>query len=304
MTRTITVDLQTHSHFSDGDASPTELARRAAQAGLRVAALTDHATLAGVGEFAVAGRALDLRTVVGVEITCLHGERWFDTLAYGVDMSHPGLRTVLAANQEVFSTATQQYFDWLCARQAGPTPQTIRDHYGIAYDLLLGYWPNKYRREIHGCPPEQIKRDMRDAGYSYEGRADLYLKLLPTFAVALNAVHAAGGILTLAHPPQTGAKWFAAEPDSLVRVERLLSSADGLVEAGLDAVEWQHHSHTAATSAAVERWVTRHGSTLLKTGGSDYHGHLPGEHKPHVPFGRWGLTADEFAPIAERLGSK
>lgn len=304
MTRTITVDLQTHSHFSDGDASPSELARRAVQAGLQVVALTDHATIAGVPEFAATGHDLGLRTVVGVEITCRHGVRWFDTLAYGVEPMNPTLRALLAANQTAFSTATQQYFDWLCTQQAGPTPQTIRDHYGIAYDLPLGYWPNKYRREVHGCTPEQIKRDMAAAGYSYEGRADLYLKLLPTFEAALDAVHVAGGILALAHPPQTAAKWFAALPDALARVECLLSHADALVEAGLDAVEWQHHSHDERTSAAVARWVARHGGQLLKTGGSDYHGHLPGEHKPHVPFGRWGLTADEFAPIAERLGLK
>ena len=44
------IDLHTHSHCSDGSLAPRELVERAAAAGVRVLALTDHDTLAGLAE--------------------------------------------------------------------------------------------------------------------------------------------------------------------------------------------------------------------------------------------------------------
>jgi len=37
------IDLHTHTTFSDGELIPAELARRAAKAGYRAMAMTDHA---------------------------------------------------------------------------------------------------------------------------------------------------------------------------------------------------------------------------------------------------------------------
>ena len=44
------IDLHTHSIRSDGALSPTDLVRRAAERGVRIQALSDHDTLAGVAE--------------------------------------------------------------------------------------------------------------------------------------------------------------------------------------------------------------------------------------------------------------
>ena len=47
-------DLHTHSLFSDGTATPTELVERSIAAGLSAVALTDHNTVAGLEEFETA----------------------------------------------------------------------------------------------------------------------------------------------------------------------------------------------------------------------------------------------------------
>ena len=44
-------DLHTHSVFSDGTYTPTELIREAEKIGLSAVALTDHNTMYGVNEF-------------------------------------------------------------------------------------------------------------------------------------------------------------------------------------------------------------------------------------------------------------
>src|SRR5690606_20084970 len=72
------IDLHTHSTVSDGTLPPAGVIAAAAAAGLDVVALTDHDSLAGWSEAAVAARSYGLEFVPGVEISC----RW-----YGVEPS-------------------------------------------------------------------------------------------------------------------------------------------------------------------------------------------------------------------------
>ena len=62
-------DLHTHSLFSDGTASPTELVNQAIAAGLRAIALTDHNTVAGLPEFLTAAQGKNIRAVLGAEFS-------------------------------------------------------------------------------------------------------------------------------------------------------------------------------------------------------------------------------------------
>ena len=71
------IDLHTHTTFSDGELIPAELARRAAKAGYKGLAITDHADpsnmyliIENLLRFAAeTGPYLDLNLVVGVELT-------------------------------------------------------------------------------------------------------------------------------------------------------------------------------------------------------------------------------------------
>jgi putative hydrolase len=71
------IDLHTHTTFSDGELIPAELARRAAKAGYRAMAMTDHADfsnldliLTNIGRFvAKCGAFLGVDVLCGVEIT-------------------------------------------------------------------------------------------------------------------------------------------------------------------------------------------------------------------------------------------
>jgi histidinol phosphatase-like PHP family hydrolase len=71
------IDLHTHTTFSDGELIPAELARRAAKAGYRAMAMTDHADfsnlefiLTNIGRFvANTGAFLSVDVLCGVEIT-------------------------------------------------------------------------------------------------------------------------------------------------------------------------------------------------------------------------------------------
>ena len=62
-------DLHTHSIFSDGADTPTELINKAIESGLKAVALTDHNTIAGLLEFTSAGKEKGLETINGVEFS-------------------------------------------------------------------------------------------------------------------------------------------------------------------------------------------------------------------------------------------
>lgn len=62
-------DLHTHSIFSDGTFSPTQIVTEGLRRSLRAVALTNHNTVAGVPEFLDAARNTGLKAIAGVEIS-------------------------------------------------------------------------------------------------------------------------------------------------------------------------------------------------------------------------------------------
>ena len=63
------VDLHTHSTASDGQYSPSELARLVKARGAEAWALTDHDTIGGLAEAVRTGEALGLRAVSYTHLT-------------------------------------------------------------------------------------------------------------------------------------------------------------------------------------------------------------------------------------------
>jgi 3',5'-nucleoside bisphosphate phosphatase len=63
------IDLHCHSHFSDGALSPVLLLNKAQQAGLRILALTDHDTIAGLAPLQDAARDSDITIINGIELS-------------------------------------------------------------------------------------------------------------------------------------------------------------------------------------------------------------------------------------------
>ena len=94
-------DLQSHSTHSDGALSASEVVDRAADAGVRLLALTDHDTIGGVAEALAAGERLGVRVVPAVEISSIDDgaavPRELHVLGYCIDHTGPALTDSLAA---------------------------------------------------------------------------------------------------------------------------------------------------------------------------------------------------------------
>lgn len=249
-----TVDLHTHSRRSDGVLEPRALVAAAAAAGVRLLALTDHDTLAGVRELRSAGAPplpAGLELVAGIELsTTVDGDRELHLLGYGLDPDNDRLEARLAA----FRAERRRRFERIVDRLRAigcPVDEALAGLDLAATDAL-------------GRPT--IARALVAAGYA-SSVADAFERFLgrggPAYVprpkldppAAIGLVREAGGVAVLAHPADV-------LPD-----EPLM---DALVEAGLAGLEVHYRGYPPEVVATLAAIARRH--RLLATGGTDFHG--------------------------------
>jgi 3',5'-nucleoside bisphosphate phosphatase len=252
-------DFHTHTLRSDGILTPGELVRAAAAAGVRLLAITDHDTLAGVRELRRSGEIPDgLEVVPGIEINTVVGgdrdhvaEGEVHVLGIGVDPDDEALEAALARQRD----ARRIRFEKMVTR--------LRDQ-GIPIDSALETLPVTTDEDALGRP--RIARALIECGYatSVEDAFNRHLSrgrpayvpregLGPRDAIA--AIRSAGGIASLAH--------YAEAPDNIEFLREL-------IDLGLNGIEVHYRAYNLPTVMNLKKVATELG--LLPTGGTDYHG--------------------------------
>ncbi|MES2208900.1 MAG: PHP domain-containing protein [Chloroflexota bacterium] len=252
-----TVDLHTHSTRSDGLLEPAALVAAAAAAGVRLLAITDHDTLAGVREVLAAGVCpAGLELMPGIELNAVTDrpdlrESEVHVLGLGVDPDDEGLEATLALQRE----RRRMRFDLMVAQLAS---------IGRPIDNALEALPATGDDDALGRP--RVARAMIASGYvtSVEEAFDRYLSrgrpgYVPREGLgpieAIRAIRAAGGLASLAH--------FSEAP---YRPEVIRE----LQDAGLGGLEVYYRTFDAPTVASMKAVASGFG--LVATGGTDYHG--------------------------------
>ncbi len=260
-------DFHTHTRASDGDLTPTELVRAAAENRVTAFALTDHDTTDGIAEAQQEGRRLGIEVIAGIELSVndSDGTRSLHVLGLGISPGNPRLR----ARLEVARHARIGRAERMVARlQALGIEIGLERVTEIAAGGSVGR-PHIARAlvEIGACS------DADDAFVKYLRRGrpayEPYDTLSAADAIAL--VHDAGGVAVLAHPPLSGG---VDRPGGIEAfVERLLPD-------GLDGLEIWHPGHRPNQIRRLRRLAREH--HLIETGGSDFHG----EERPDIEIGR------------------
>jgi predicted metal-dependent phosphoesterase TrpH len=244
------IDLHLHTTASDGLLAPAALVGRAAAAGLCTIAVTDHDTVAGLDEAVDAGRTRGVRVVAGIEMTAVEDGNDVHVLGYFIDPDSAILGGFLI----------EQRVDRV--RRVREMGERLRN-LGMAVDVeALIATADADTRSI-GRPA--IADALVAAGQAVD-RTDAFTRLLgrgrPAFVprrgvtatAAIEMIHAAGGIASLAHPG--------------------ISASDSFVEAlaghGLDAIEVWHSDHSPDQQRHYSALADR--LCLAKSGGSDFHG--------------------------------
>jgi predicted metal-dependent phosphoesterase TrpH len=312
-------DLQSHSTRSDGTLEPAEVVAAAARAGVQLLALSDHDTLAGVEEALRAGAEHGVAVVPAIEISAIdnpsredphdgghpdgprqaasgdgkHGApRELHILGYLVDHTDAAFKATLARfladrEQRTLRMARNlrelgmQLDETAIEARVGAGEPIGRPHLAEA---VLSHPANEQRlRE------EQID-DIGSfiKGYLIEGRPAFALRLTPTVAEAVQAIHGAGGVAVWAHP-----FWDVDDP------EEVLAMIDRFRALGIDGVEAFYVTHTREQTELLASRCEQLG--LLSTGSADFHGPDNRLFSRFMAFDTDGLRPN-LGPIAALIG--
>jgi hypothetical protein len=284
-----TFDLQSHSVHSDGALSAADVIAHAANAGVRLVALTDHDTTDGVPEARAAAREHGLAFSPAAELSAVHGGyEDLHILGYELDDADEDLRAALhdfrgdraRRIEEMAGRLRELGFALddapLIARREAGKP-IGRPHLA---DAVLSHPANAQRLRDEGIDG----RDALFGPYLIPGAAAYVARSRPTVPEAIEVIHAAGGVAVWAHP-----FWDVHDETEA------LATLRAFTEAGLDGVEVFYVSHTREQTEALYRAA----EGLLKTGSADFHGP---EHQRFNTFRAFELydLEPELGPIGQR----
>jgi 3',5'-nucleoside bisphosphate phosphatase len=257
------IDLHTHTTFSDGSLSPTQLVEEAMALGLTAIAITDHDTVDGLPEALAAGERLGIRVVPGVEINLEHERVTMDLLGYFLNgCPSDELKIELATlrtyrderNTRIIERLAELGYplessDLTAAAQNGAVG---RPHIGEAM----------VRRGYVSSISEAFERLLGRGGPAWVDRRRLSL------GAAVRLLRASDGLPVLAHPGI-----IRTSDAGLAHIVRDASRF------GMAGIECYYPLHDPET---VERCLSlAERNSLVPTGGSDYHGAV----KPNVRLG-------------------
>jgi predicted metal-dependent phosphoesterase TrpH len=262
-------DFHLHSNHSDGRLDPATLVDLVADAGVQIAALTDHDTTAGHVAAAQRSRERGLHFVPGIEMTTFGCGRVIHVLGLNVDGSLAQLEAANATALEVWDANQRRWIDALS--QEGVDISFERDFadHPVRLPILI---QRLCRNDVEAGDPLRVHALFRT--FFDHLPEDAYAQL-PTPALAAAIIREAGGIALLAHPEPLRESGLIVE---------LLDSFDGL--------EAIYMPYSDAQQETLRLLAAQHGK--LYSCGSDYHGYFTaGYRRP---------TTEAPADLLRRLG--
>jgi predicted metal-dependent phosphoesterase TrpH len=272
------IDLHVHTRYSDGTFLPSEAVTLARDRELDTIAITDHDTLASLGEAFEAGTAAGVEVIPGVEFSTVHDGHGVHILCYLMDVDDADLTAELRRLRDDRFTRGERMVAKL--RQLG---------YPISFERVreIAHGGNIIRPHVAQALVEAgvvptVKEAFSDELIGSRGRAYVEKHALHPLD-ALDLIHRAGGVCVLAHP----GTWRETDP---VPQELI----DQLAGAGLDGLEAVHPEHTPEVEAKYI--ATAESLGLFWTGSSDCHGT---RYEP-VRLGMRTTPPDQFERLRER----
>lgn len=255
-------DLHTHSIFSDGTCSPSEVLCLAKEAGLKAVALTDHNTIDGVEIFLKESKNYGIEGVAGVEFSSEYEGKSIHVIALLFEEKfYSKIRSFLQIPQE----RKRESNDLLAKR-------LVEKGYAINYEKIKSNAVGQINRvqfakELIALGVVNTVEEACNTILSENG--DIYVppKRLTTFEV-IDFIKSIDAISVLAHPLLDLSK------------QELLEFLPKAKAHGLDAMETKYSRYIKEEQEFSEQIAKDFG--LLTSGGSDFHG----QNKPDIAIGQ------------------
>lgn len=265
-------DLHLHTYFSDGSMSPTDIVKRAKEMDYELIAITDHDGVDGVTEGMIAGKALGIKVIPGIELSAENDQGIsMHILGYYIDIHHVELTKKLTElkekrwerNQRLLAVLNQMGYEISLADLSFTEGQDYIGKPIMARALLKkgyitharqAFEPGKF---LESPEAKAVKKDKISA------------------KEAIDLIDKAGGIAVLAHPMKIKK---IGERGSQTFFEELEKMIQQLKANGLKGIECYHTDQTNEESLRLVELAEKY--HLHITEGSDYHG--PEFEKPHA----------------------
>lgn len=267
------VDLHIHTTCSDGLLTPYEIIDSAIKQKLSIIAITDHDALVELDKIQTYANN-KIRILTGIELSTDYENSEVHILGYDFDINHKLL-------QEKLQTLVQDRI----RRVEIMVAKLQKLHYNISLERVFELASGNV---AIGRP--HVARALVERGYfttvgevfqqllSMNGPAYVpHYKLQPQEAIQL--IHEAGGVVSLAHP-------------GLIRNEAIVAE---IISFGIDALEAYHPQHDPYQMQYYCDLACQNG--LFITGGSDFHA-LPNRFPNQL--GLITIPESLIAPILER----
>ncbi len=255
-------DLHTHSIFSDGTYTPTEIINSAIKAGLSAVALCDHNTVDGLNEFLSAAKGKNIKAIAGAE--------------FSVDYDGTELHLLgLYIPQDRFKDITN-IMTAVSKRKEQSNISLVRSlnkaGYLIDYDKIKSKSPNGKINRAH------IAAELTKEGYTNSIK-QAFETLLSPDAGHYTEPKRLDVFDMIKYIKEIGATPVLAHPFLNLAEDRLIAFLPKATEAGLEGMECYYSlydDNTTEKSLEIAKTFC-----ILPSGGSDFHG----ENKPDIELG-------------------
>lgn len=263
------IDLHTHTNYSDGDLSPTELIRLAIEKRIGILGITDHDTLDGIKKIDRSNSLIvdsGIQIIDGIELSAKVSKGRMHILGYDIDINDTNLNKKMG---ELKDNSINSILSIM---------EQIKRDYGIffRYDDIKGLVNSK-----HNLGRPDLAKLCVKYGYasSIQDAFDKYLieahnKTRSTskgllYEECIELILKSKGIPVLAHPKSLE----LSEKEFLIFLKEMINF-------GLKGIEVYHSSHTEEEMKFYLEIANKY--NLLISGGSDYHGSTV---KPDIDLG-------------------
>ncbi|MBQ9495890.1 MAG: PHP domain-containing protein [Treponema sp.] len=247
------IDLHTHTTASDGQYLPSELVRKACDAGVTVLAVTDHDTVSGLDEASREAKKAGITFVRGIELAVAWPTGEFHLLGLGLTNTSPRLCDMLIFLHEKRKERNMQIIKKM--QESG---------FSLSYEEMLSLFPNREIGRPHFAEylvQKNIVKTNQQAFEKYfaKGRPWYVARIGGNLDEAVQAIYDSGGIPVIAHPLSLHVSW--SQFDAIL---------DDIHERGVEGIEAYHPGARLQDCKRLEQLARAHG--MFVTAGSDFHG--------------------------------
>lgn len=271
----IKADLHTHTYYSDGILSPSELVAKARESGLNFLSVTDHDNVDGLEEALDKGKELGVEVIPGVELSTELNDHEVHVLGYFIDYKNAELlEHLIKFRGERFKRAeriVKKLNSLNVELEMSDVLQKVRGNASIgrphiAFALIERNFVDNYY--------EAFIKYLGDNKPAYEKKPNISTK------DAIGLISRAGGISFVAHPGK------AIRDNVLIEI----------MELGIDGFEVVHPSHSPDDVRYFRDFASQY--FMLESGGSDFHG---GRFNDDTLMGSFWISEQKVREMKHRL---